>query len=136
MSETRLEQRFDELREEGYIYEVDENGQGMSYGEFSAINDDLQMTLEEGYADLTFPDTVDYLKSELNSGDDVFLFVNVSKYEEFLDNLETIEVDGTDYYRLYKTPDNVPETLMEKYNDYVEDTQWAIDSLESENERC
>ena len=120
--ENVLDKRFDELRDEGFIYsEPDENGKDMSYGEYIAVREDLENTLIEAIKDRPFDQMVDRLKEALDCGDDVRIFLDLDPYEDFVSNLSEEEINGEEYLKLYGDPDQYPEFLVNAYNEYRED---------------
>lgn len=94
-----LDKRFYELIDEGYIYDEDENGMNMSYGELVAVSDDLWETLENElkYYD-DFPNAYEaYTEIMDNTSDDTKMFMGVSDeyfYFEINEDEGTYSVDG------------------------------------------
>ena len=120
--ENVLDKRFDELRDEGFIYsEPDEKGKDMSYGEYAAVREDLENTLIDAIKDRPFDQMVDRLKEVLDCGDDVRIFLDLDPYEDFVSNLSEEEINGEEYLKLYGDPDQYPEFLVNAYNEYRED---------------
>lgn len=108
-----LDKLFNELWHEGYIYETDENGYNMSYGELIAIQDEFEKTLLDEVKSCTdFESAAETLKDMMCCGDDVRIFFYTEPYDDFD---YYIEDDGT--VELY----NVPETLREFFEELKED---------------
>ena len=116
-----LDKRFDELREEGYIYnEPNEKGQDMSYGEYAAVAQDLEDTLNEYLADRPFEEIPNALLKALDCTDDVRIFVDLEPYENFLDNIYEEEINDEYYYKIDGDLSEYPEALVEAYEQYRE----------------
>lgn len=119
--ETAIEKRFDELRDEGFIYNEPVNGKDMSYGEYVAVADELRSTLENKLDGIPFDQKLDVLRDELKCGDDVRIFIDLEPYEDFLSNIYEEEIDGEYYWKLDGDTDQYPEFLVDAYNEYRED---------------
>lgn len=116
-----LDKRFDELRDEGFIYnEPNEKGQDMSYGEYAAVAQDLEDTLKEYLADRPFEEIPSALREALNCSDDVRIFVDLEPYESFLENLYEEEINDEYYYKIDGNLSDYPEALVEAYEQYRE----------------
>lgn len=94
-----LDKRFYELVDEGYIYDEDEDGMNMSYGELVAVSDDLWETLEDElkYYD-DFQEAYDvYMDIMDNTSDNAKMFMTGSDEYFYFDINEdegTYSVDG------------------------------------------
>lgn len=109
-----LDKLFNELRDAGYIYETNENGRNMSYGEYAAVNAAFEnMLLAEVKGCTDFESAAEELKELTDCSDDVRCFFYVEEYEDF--DYEIDEDTGT--VELY----NVPETLREFFEELKED---------------
>ena len=116
-----LEDRFWELIDQGFIYnEPNEKGQDMSYGEYAAVADELKETLDDYLRDIPFENVHDALRKALDCTDDVRIFVNLDKYDDFLENLQEEEINGDYFWVYHGDPDEIPEVLKEKYEEYQE----------------
>ena len=99
MKGTILDDEFYTLIDEGYIYDEDENGMNMSYGEYIAVSDDLWEVLEDElkyYRD--FPSAYEEYKEIIdNTSDDALMFMNGADdyfYFEINEDEGTYSVDG------------------------------------------
>lgn len=114
-----LDKRFYELVDEGYIYDEDENGMNMSYGEYFAVSDDLWETLEnelEHYRD--FPSAYDaYNEIMNNTGDDAKMFMGVSDDDYFY--FEINEDENT-----YSFSGEVPTVLEKLFKKFLKETDF------------
>ena len=119
--ETALEKRFYEMCDDGFIYNESEDGKAMSYGEYAAVADELQDTLEDKLSGLPFDQKLDVLRDELRCSDDVRIFLDLEPYEDFLSNIYEEEIDGKYYWKLDGDTDQYPESLVDAYNEYRED---------------
>jgi hypothetical protein len=111
-----LERLFYELIEEGFIYDTDENGLGMSYGEYAAINDEIENTLVNEMLNCDDLETaIETLESLLSCSDDVRLFCYLEEYDEMYCYIND---DGS--VQLYNVPARLKdffEELKERYED-------------------
>lgn len=108
-----LDTIFYELWNEGYIYEEDENGENMSYGEYIAIDqyfqDFIREKIEECY---DFKEAVEFIENEVKCcGDDVRIFTNLDEFDDFYIDVDEYENKITAY--------NVPEILQDKLEEYL-----------------
>lgn len=80
-----LNNLFNDMREEGYIYDQDENGQGMSYGEFFAINTAFEEILCDEILHIhDLEEAAETLREIMgNTSDDVRVFFNAEEYDDF-----------------------------------------------------
>ena len=126
-----LDKLFDELRDEGFIYDTDENGHQMSYGEYAAVNQAFEETLLEEVQSYTdFESAADALKDLMDCSDDVRCFFYAEQYDNFD---YYIEEDGT--VELYSVPETLKdffEELKERYEDEhrieeEEDEEWDME---------
>lgn len=111
-----LDERFYELVDEGYIYDEDEDGMNMSYGEFVAVSDDLWETLEDElkYYD-DFQEAYDvYMDIMDNTGDDAKMFMTGS--DEYF-YFEADEDEGT-----YSVDGEVPFVLEKLFKQFQKNT--------------
>lgn len=111
-----LDKLFDELRDEGFIYDTDENGLCMSYGEYAAVNQAFEEALLEEVQSYTdFESAADALKDLMDCSDDVRCFFYTEQYEDFD---YSIEDDGTiDMWNVPETLKDLFEELKERYDD-------------------
>lgn len=111
-----LERLFYELIDEGFIYETDENGLGMSWGELAAVNDEIEDTLvDEMLRCIDLEDALETLENLLSCSDDVRLFCCLAEYDEMYC---CINDDGS--VELYDAPERLKdffEELKERYED-------------------
>lgn len=111
-----LDKRFYELIDEGYIYDEDENGINMSYGELVAVSDDLWETLENElkYYD-DFQQAYDvYMDIMDNTGDDTKMFMSgADEYFYFYIN----EDEGT-----YSVDGEIPFVLEKLFKEFQKET--------------
>lgn len=117
--ESILDKRFYELIDEGYIYDEDENGRNMSYGEYFAVSDDLWETLEnelEYYRD--FPSAYDaYNEIMDNTSDDAKMFMGISDDDYFY--FEINEDENT-----YSFSGEVPNALEKLFKKFLKETDF------------
>ena len=108
-----LDKLFNDLRDDGFIYDTDENGHQMSYGEYAAVNEAFEnKLLNELKSCYDFEEAAETLKELTDCSDDVRCFFYIEEYEDF--DYEIDEETGTvDMY-------NVPETLREHFEDLKE----------------
>jgi len=110
-----------DLIDEGYIYDEDEdeNGMNMSYGEYVAVSDDLWETLEnelEHYRD--FPSAYDaYNEIMDNTDDDAKMFMGVSDDDYFY--FEMNEDENT-----YSFSGEVPTVLEKQFKKFLKETDF------------
>lgn len=109
-----LNKLFDELRDDGYIYTEDENGQAMSYGEYAAVNREFEENLLDQILRIgEFEEAADALIDMMDGTiDDVRIFFDSKEYDDFGYN---INEDGT--VELW----SVPETLKEFFDELKEE---------------
>ena len=116
-----LNDRFYEILDEGFIYDTDENGFNMSYGEYAAIAADLHDTIAEALEGLTFPEALDAYKSIVGgAGDDALMYANIDPEETDVSHLFSIETDdetGEDILVCYDE-DSIPEELRPSWAEY------------------
>jgi hypothetical protein len=111
-----LDKRFYELVDEGYIYDEDEDGMNMSYGELVAVSDDLWETLEDElkYYD-DFQEAYDvYMEIMDNTSDDAKMFMTGS--DEYF-YFEADEDEGT-----YSVDGEVPFVLEKLFKKFQKET--------------
>ena len=112
-----LDDEFYDLVEQGYIYDEDENGMNMSYGEYSAVADDLWEVLEDElkyYRD--FPSAYDaYEEIMNNTSDDAKMFMGVSDDDYFYFSID--EDEGT-----YTFSGEVPSILEKLFKEFQKET--------------
>ena len=115
--DTILDDEFYTLVDEGYIYDEDENGMNMSYGEYSAVSDDLWEVLENElkyYRD--FPTAYEEYKEIIdNTSDDAKMFMGISDDEYFY--FEINEDEGT-----YSFSGEVPSVLEKLFKEFQKET--------------
>lgn len=126
-----LNKLFHELWEDGYIYDTDENGYNMSYGEYAAVNDAFENTLLEEVKSYTdFEEAADKLKELTDCSDDVRIFFNMEEYDNFN---YYINDDGT--IEMWSVPETLKdffEGLKEEYEEEhrvyedEEDEEWDM----------
>ena len=118
-SSSILDDEFYDLIEEGYIYDEDENGMNMSYGEYVAVSDDLWETLEnelEYYRD--FPSAYDaYNEIMDNTSDDAKMFMGISDDDYFY--FEINEDENT-----YSFSGEVPTALEKLFKKFLKETDF------------
>ncbi len=109
-----LTNEFYNLIEKGYIYEEDENGMNMSYGELADVANELWVLVDEEVEcyDSIIDQVEAYLKIINSADDDTAMFMGLD--DELLGAYFYYdEDDGTiDYYGL-------PEYFIEKLNEYA-----------------
>jgi hypothetical protein len=114
-----LDDEFYDLIEQGYIYDEDENGMNMSYGEYSAVADDLWEVLEDElkyYRD--FPSAYDaYEEIMNNTSDDAKMFMGVSDDDYFY--FEINEDENT-----YSFSGEVPTVLEKLFKKFLKETDF------------
>jgi hypothetical protein len=114
-----LDDELYDLIEQGYIYDEDENGMNMSYGEYVAVSDDLWETLEnelEYYRD--FPSAYDaYNEIMDNTSDDAKMFMGVSDDDYFY--FEINEDENT-----YNFSGEVPTVLEKLFKKFLKETDF------------
>lgn len=112
-----LDKEFYDLYEQGYIYDEDENGMNMSYGEYVAVADDLWEVLEnelKHYRD--FPSAYDaYEEIMNNTSDDAKMFMGVSDDDYFY--FEINEDEGT-----YDFSGEVPQVIEKLFKQFQKET--------------
>ena len=111
-----LDKEFYDLVEEGYIYDEDENGMNMSYGEYASISDDLWEVLADElkyYRD--FPSAYDaYIEIMDNTSDDAKMFMSGSD-DDFYFSID--EDEGT-----YTFSGEVPFILEKLFKEFRKET--------------
>ena len=114
-----LDDELYDLIEQGYIYDEDENGMNMSYGEYVAVSDDLWETLEnelEYYRD--FPSAYDaYNEIMDNTSDDAKMFMGISDDDYFY--FEINEDENT-----YSFSGEVPTALEKLFKKFLKETDF------------
>lgn len=114
-----LDDELYDLIEQGYIYDEDENGMNMSYGEYVAVSDDLWETLENElkyYRD--FPSAYDaYNEIMDNTGDDTKMFMSISDDDYFY--FEINEDENT-----YSFSGEVPTVLEKLFKKFLKETDF------------
>lgn len=112
-----LDKEFYDLVKEGYIYDEDENGMNMSYGEYATVSDDLWEVLEDelkSYRD--FPSAYDaYVEIMDNTSDDAKMFMGVSDEDYFYFSID--EDEGT-----YDFDGEVPFILEKLFKEFQKET--------------
>ena len=112
-----LDKEFYDLVEEGYIYDEDENGMNMSYGEYASISDDLWEVLADElkyYRD--FPSAYDaYIEIMDNTSDDAKMFMSGSD-DDFYFSID--EDEGT-----YTFSGEVPFILEKLFKEFRKETE-------------
>ena len=116
-SDSILDKEFYNLVEEGYIYDEDENGMNMSYGEYASVSDDLWEVLADElkrYRD--FPSAYDaYEEIMNNTSDDAKMFMGVSDDDYFYFSID--EDEGT-----YTFGGEVPSVLEKLFKEFQKET--------------
>ncbi len=111
-----LDKEFYDLVEEGYIYDENENGMNMSYGEYASVSDDLWEVLEDElkrYRD--FPSAYDaYVEIMDNTSDDAKMFMAGSD-DDFYFSID--EDEGT-----YTFSGEVPFILEKLFKEFQKET--------------
>ena len=106
---------FYDLYNSGYIYDEDENGHNMSYGELAAISDYFWGLVEEELESYyTFEEKIDAFTDIVNSADDdTLMFWNWDGdfYFEIDEDAGTYDFDGT-----------LPYCLKDAWEDFVATT--------------
>ena len=122
-----LDKLFNELRDAGHIYETNENGRTMSYGEYAAVNTAFENKLLKAVKSCyDFEEAAEELKELVDCSDDVRAFFYVEEYEDF--DYEIDEETGTvDMY-------NVPEKLKEHFEELKEQYEDLHRVYENEDE--
>ncbi len=121
-----LDETFYELYYDGFIYEEDEEGHNMSYGEYDAIYNYIGETLEEHIENMSFEEAIEELKYQVETcGDDVTMFYDVEDLRERLSQFDFEEIDedeGEEHYQ-YQVyyEDMVPDMLLERWKDFKEE---------------
>ena len=118
---TILDNEFYKLFDEGYIYDEDENGMNMSYGEYAEIDDDLWEVLEnevKKYRD--FQSAYDAVKDIIdNTGDDALMFMSgIDDFNDFY--FEIDEDEGT-----YRIDGKVPPILSKLFDKFKKETDFV-----------
>ena len=116
-----LDDVFYELWDEGFIYEEDENGFNMSYGEYAAINKHFEECLLEEFDKHTdLEEALEFLTKTIDdASDDVRLFFVMDEYDNFYYYIDENE-DGEKTIELTNIPDVLKgriETMLE--NSYL-----------------
>ncbi len=89
-----LTDKFYELIDMGYIYEEDENGHNMSYGEYAAISDWLIDSALECLNGYDFIEDLESMHDTLESADDdTRMFMGDWFFEEFYDFYDDFNFD-------------------------------------------
>lgn len=114
-----LDKIFYELLENGFIYDEDENGMNMSYGEYGAINKHFEECLLEEFDKYTeLEDALEFLiETRDNASDDVRLFFAMDEYDNFYYYIDENE-DGERTIELV----NIPENLKDRINELLENS--------------
>ena len=117
-----LDEVFYELYYDGFIYDEDENGHNMSYGEYAAIDNYIGETLEEHLENMSFEEAIEELKYQIETcGDDVTMFFGVEDLRERLSNLGFEELEEEDPERSDEDPERSDEEEHYQYQVYYED---------------
>lgn len=118
-SSSILDDEFYDLIEQGYIYDEDENGMNMSYGEYIAVSDDLWETLENELKDYRdFPSAYDaYNEIMGNTSDDAKMFMGISDDDYFY--FEINEDENT-----YSFSGEVPTVLEKLFKKFLKETDF------------
>lgn len=113
-----LDKLFNDLRDDGFIYDTDENGYNMSYGEYAAVNEAFEnLLLEEVKSCYDFEEAVEELKNLLDCSDDVRCFFYAEEYEDFDYEID----DETGTVELYNVPEKLKEFFEELKEEYEEE---------------
>lgn len=105
LNKNYLNERFYELVDEGFIYDEDENGLGMAYGEYSEIELYLQTKACE-YLIMSSSSKLELLENirELidNSDDDSIMFMGYDRDDLYLyydidDDGEIVDLESNDF---------------------------------------
>ena len=109
-----LNKIFDELWDAGYIYDEDENGRGMSYGEICAVDDYLwESLIEELNSYNNIIEKIDAYNNIIkNAVDDVWLFMSIDEDDAYV---------WIDYDEYNNTIDysNIPEMFREELEMFI-----------------
>lgn len=116
-----LNEIFYELFAEGFIYDEDENGLNMSYGEYAAIQCHFQEKLIEAFESYNdFESAMEFLTSEVKSaGDDVSLFFDLEEYQNIYYYIDEDEKTVEICY--------IPEAVKDRVNSLLEDFLYCRD---------
>ena len=124
-----LDDIFYEIWEEGYIYDTDENGLNMSYGEYAAISDyfwecvEDELSLYDG-----FENKLDAWNEILSTAtDDVYMFWNWNQNNEFYFDID--EEAGT-----YDCSGTLPTCLEDSWKEWKQETNLEPDRYASDPE--
>jgi hypothetical protein len=123
-----LDKFFNELMDDGFIYEVDENGHNMSYGEYAAINQAFEeIVLDEVLSCYELEDAAETLKDLMDCSDDVRCFFYTEEYDSF-----DYYINDNGTVELY----SVPSTLWKHFEDLKEryEEEHYIEEEEEEEE--
>lgn len=108
-----LTDKFYELIDEGFIYDEDENGFNMSYGEYFAISEWLIDSALECLNGYDFIEDLQAMHDTLESADDdTRMFMGDGFFDEFYDfyyDFDFDEYEGTFSYHNKKCPDYLVE---------------------------
>lgn len=119
-----LDQLFYEIWSEGYIYDEDENGHNMSYGEYAAIAAEFEEAVLNQVRFCTdFEDAAETLKDTMNCTDDVRCFFNSEEYDNF-----DYYINDNGIVEMWSVPSTLKELfeeLKEKYEEehYIENEE-------------
>ena len=121
-----LEDVFYKLIDEGFIYDEDENGLNMSYGEYIAISDYIaDQFMDKILEKSDIVEMLEYIEDTVKgAGDDVFMFCYaLDDYDELLSTMYYDEdIDGRSYITLDRGLLNaISNDLYEMYIDYISD---------------
>ena len=130
MLESSLEILFYDLIEEGFIYDEDENGKNMSYGEYAAVGEEIENTLvDEMLSCYDLETAIETLKNLLSCSDDVRMFCCLEEYDEMYCHIDD---DGS--VELYNVPARLKdffEELKERYEDeHQEEDEYEYDDYD------
>ena len=119
-----LTERFYDLVNDGFIYDTDENGFNMSYGEYAAVAEHLQDCALECITGDDFRTDLEAMYETLESADDdTRMFMGDYFFDDFYDFYNSIEFDDFGEYdggykRYGHTP--CPEYLKEQFERFTE----------------
>jgi hypothetical protein len=117
---------FQDLLDEGYIYDEDENGRNMSYGEYIAIADYFHECLNEyleQYAGCEFGEILDAYERFMDGGDDERMFAGMEENTDFIFGCDWDE-DGNTLWECYDE-DEIPDALKGYWEKYKEEHEYA-----------
>lgn len=112
-----LTKEFYKLYDEGYIYDEDENGRNMSYGEYLAISDYLWEFVEDELKYYrNFADAYEAYDEIIGTADDdTKMFMGISDDDYFYFSID--EDNGT-----YSVDGECPEVLKKLFKEFEKET--------------